>query len=201
VTGRLRARSIPGRDDGHGCEVTHQGRCELIQWSGLGRSRLYDALAPWYHLVYQDWEASVARQGQALASLLASEGRSPSQDVLDAAVGIGTQALGLAHVGSGLRAPTSRPWRSTAPVTRPRVSRFRFAASLRDVRALPVRSATFDAVIALRQRPPALALGRRDSPSLAGIPSVPPPEWTLCHLDAGLRSPAAVRDGRDQELR
>jgi len=30
----------------------------------------YDELAPLYHLVYEDWEASVARQGTALASLI-----------------------------------------------------------------------------------------------------------------------------------
>jgi len=29
----------------------------------------YDALAPWYHLVYQDWEASITRQGEALRTL------------------------------------------------------------------------------------------------------------------------------------
>ena len=56
----------------------------------------YDALAPWYHLVYQDWESSIGRQGRALASLLASEWGSAAHRVLDAAVGIGTQALGLA---------------------------------------------------------------------------------------------------------
>ncbi len=31
----------------------------------------YDDLAPRYHLVYEDWETSVARQGGALASLIA----------------------------------------------------------------------------------------------------------------------------------
>ena len=30
----------------------------------------YDDLAPLYHLVYEDWEVSVARQGKALASLI-----------------------------------------------------------------------------------------------------------------------------------
>jgi hypothetical protein len=30
----------------------------------------YDRLAPLYHLIYEDWEASVTRQGVALASLI-----------------------------------------------------------------------------------------------------------------------------------
>jgi len=59
----------------------------------------YDALAPWYHLVYPDWEASIAWQGRALSSLLASEWGSATHRVLDAAVGVGTQALGLATLG------------------------------------------------------------------------------------------------------
>jgi len=59
----------------------------------------YDALAPWYHLVYQDWEATIGRQGRALSSLLASEWGSLPHRVLDAAVGIGTQALGPGGAG------------------------------------------------------------------------------------------------------
>jgi hypothetical protein len=34
----------------------------------------YDELAPLYHLIYENWEASVARQGAALASLIANIG-------------------------------------------------------------------------------------------------------------------------------
>ena len=108
----------------------------------------YDALAPWYHLVYQDWEVSVARQGQALASLLASEGRSPSQDVLDAAVGIGTQALGLATRGFQVTGSDISPvavHRAGDEAARVGIQMHRIIA---DMRALPVRSATFDAVIA-----------------------------------------------------
>ena len=55
----------------------------------------YDDLAPLYHLVYEDWETSVARQGGALASLIAERWGVNAHTVLDAALGIGTQALGL----------------------------------------------------------------------------------------------------------
>ena len=55
----------------------------------------YDELAPLYHLVYENWEASVARQGKALASLIGEHWGAGARTVLDAAVGIGTQALGL----------------------------------------------------------------------------------------------------------
>ena len=108
----------------------------------------YDALAPWYHLVYQDWEATIARQGRALSSLLASEWGSPPHRVLDAAVGIGTQALGLA--AQGFRVTGSDI--SLAAVQRAREEAGRRGLQLGclvgDVRALPVRSAAFEVVLA-----------------------------------------------------
>ena len=53
----------------------------------------YDELAPLYHLVYQNWEATVAQQGTELASLIGEHWGASARTVLDAAVGIGTQAL------------------------------------------------------------------------------------------------------------
>ena len=54
----------------------------------------YDELAPLYHLVYENWEASVARQGKALASLIGEHWGAGARTVLDAAVGIGTRWSG-----------------------------------------------------------------------------------------------------------
>lgn len=108
----------------------------------------YDALAPWYHLVYQDWESSIERQGRALASLVASEWGSAAGRVLDAAVGIGTQALGLAALGFQVTGSDI----SLAAVQRAGAEAGRRGLPLRcvvgDVRGLPVRSATFDLVLA-----------------------------------------------------
>lgn len=59
----------------------------------------YDRLAPYYHLLYGDWESSVAKQGEALARLLREAGVVPGELVLDAASGIGTQTLGLLKHG------------------------------------------------------------------------------------------------------
>ena len=55
---------------------------------------MYDALAPYYDLIYTDWEATMRRQGDALSPLLR-----PGSPVLDVAAGIGTQALPLAAAG------------------------------------------------------------------------------------------------------
>jgi ubiquinone/menaquinone biosynthesis C-methylase UbiE len=108
----------------------------------------YDALAPWYHLVYQDWEASTRQQGRALSSLMAGEWGSPTRRVLDAAVGIGTQALGLAALDFQVTGSDI----SLAAIQRAGEEAGRRGLHLSclvgDVRALPVRSATFDAVLA-----------------------------------------------------
>ena len=57
----------------------------------------YDAMAAYYHLIFQDWETSMRRQGGIIASLLpppVSVG-----PILDCACGIGTQSLALAKLG------------------------------------------------------------------------------------------------------
>jgi SAM-dependent methyltransferase len=107
----------------------------------------YDELAPLYHLVYDDWETSVERQGAALASLIAEHWGADARAVLDAALGIGTQALGL--LVRGFRVTGSDV--STGAVNRARreaaIRRLPLACLVADFQALPVRSATFDVVL------------------------------------------------------
>jgi SAM-dependent methyltransferase len=60
----------------------------------------YDELASHYHLIFEDWEASITRQASALSVVLQREcGPASEVRVLDCACGIGTQALGLAKLG------------------------------------------------------------------------------------------------------
>jgi SAM-dependent methyltransferase len=107
----------------------------------------YDELAPLYHLVYDDWETSVARQGAALASLVAEHWGADARMVLDAALGIGTQALGL--LARGFRVTGSDVF--AGAVNRARreavMRRLPLACLVADFRALPVRSETFDVVL------------------------------------------------------
>lgn len=58
-------------------------------------ARFYDELAPYFHLLYGDWEGAVREQGSALSVLLDKHAVKPGDAVLDAACGIGTQTLGL----------------------------------------------------------------------------------------------------------
>lgn len=69
----------------------------------------YDQLAPYYHLLYPDWELSIARQGHGLATVLAEFGVCPPARILDAACGIGTQTLGLAQRGYAVTASDLAP--------------------------------------------------------------------------------------------
>ena len=59
----------------------------------------YDGLAPFYHLLFPDWDTSMARQAAALDDIIHQTWGTEVRTVLDAACGIGTQALGLAARG------------------------------------------------------------------------------------------------------
>lgn len=74
-----------------------------------GPSHFYDRLAPYYHLLYGDWERSVHTQGEALAALLVELGVLPGEPVLDAASGIGTQTIGLLQRGYRVTASDISP--------------------------------------------------------------------------------------------
>jgi len=65
----------------------------------MSTAAFYDALAPYYHLIYENWDASIERQGNALDSVISSYSHPSSRSILDVACGIGTQALGLAQRG------------------------------------------------------------------------------------------------------
>ena len=74
--------------------------------------QFYDDLASYHHLIFEDWEASMARQGDALSNLIEKElGQSTPTvvRVLDAACGIGTQTLPLAARGFRLVARDLSP--------------------------------------------------------------------------------------------
>jgi glycine/sarcosine N-methyltransferase len=62
-------------------------------------SGFYDDFAGEYHLLFEDWEASMMRQASAIGLILRQECAVAGARVFDCACGIGTQALGLAKAG------------------------------------------------------------------------------------------------------
>lgn len=72
-------------------------------------SDFYDQLAPFYHLIFPDWNASIARQAQALDAVIRARLGDGPRRVLDVSCGIGTQALGLAALGHHVTASDLSP--------------------------------------------------------------------------------------------
>src|SRR5258708_27724271 len=64
---------------------------------GLASFDFYEALAEHYHLLFEDWNQSIERQGKALNAILHSMLRRSPLKILDCAFGIGTQAIGFAQ--------------------------------------------------------------------------------------------------------
>ncbi|HKZ04667.1 MAG TPA: class I SAM-dependent methyltransferase [Methylomirabilota bacterium] len=107
----------------------------------------YDDLAPLYHLVYENWEASVGRQGSRLASVITEQWGADARTVLDAAVGIGTQALGLAGLGFRVTGADLSPG-AVARAAREAARRgLALPCLVADFRALPVRARSVDVVL------------------------------------------------------
>jgi glycine/sarcosine N-methyltransferase len=74
--------------------------------------QFYDDLASYYHLIFDNWDATMARQGDALVGLIREELESSQplgRRILDAACGIGTQTLPLAARGFRLVARDVSP--------------------------------------------------------------------------------------------
>jgi len=72
-------------------------------------ARFYSELAPLFHLVYPDWEASIQRQALSLDLLIRSQWGAATRNLLDVACGVGTQSLGLARLGYSVTASDLSP--------------------------------------------------------------------------------------------
>jgi hypothetical protein len=59
----------------------------------------YNKLAPNYHLISPNWEQSIDRQARHLGAVIRELWGYRVHDVLDAARGVGTQAIGVAQLG------------------------------------------------------------------------------------------------------
>ena len=111
----------------------------------------YDELASHYNLIFENSEAYISRQAEALAPILKRECHSAGTiRILDCACGIGTQALGLTHMRFDVTASDLSP----ASVARLRLEAFQrgldihsFVADMVDLNSIP--ESNFDAVICM----------------------------------------------------
>jgi glycine/sarcosine N-methyltransferase len=108
----------------------------------------YDHLAGEYHLIYADWHNAVRRQGAVLDRLLRAHlGEGPHR-ILDAACGIGTQAIGLALRGHDVRASDISAASVERAVHEAAALGVALDARVADLRDLSAHGDGFDAVIA-----------------------------------------------------
>lgn len=165
---------------------------------------LYDEIASLYHLVYQDWEAAIAHQSQAIDVIVCERLGAGPHDVLDVSCGIGTQSLGLA--GRGHRVTASDL--SEASVERARREAgergLEIAFDVRDMRASDRdRAGRFDVVLSADNSVPHLldrdavvdafaAFGRAARPG--GLVVVTVRDYARESLEDGQVRPYGVRE-------
>lgn len=107
----------------------------------------YDGLAPTYHRLYPDWDTAVRDQAEALDRALGRRLGAGPHRVLDCAVGIGTQALGLSALGhhvSGTDLSEGALQRARTEAARRGLT---MPLSVADMRHLPFADGAFDAVV------------------------------------------------------
>lgn len=109
--------------------------------------QFYDQLAADYHLIYADWDASVARQGASLNRLISAHLGDGPHAVLDCACGIGTQAIGLALCGHRVTGSDLSPTAAARANREADARGVKLSAAATDMRRLPFRSERFDAVV------------------------------------------------------
>jgi 2-polyprenyl-3-methyl-5-hydroxy-6-metoxy-1,4-benzoquinol methylase len=108
----------------------------------------YDDLAQWYHLIFEDWNRTIANQAAVLGPILERHTGKTSAYVLDCACGIGTQTIGLAqrgHIVAGSDLSRSAVARAAHEAT---MRGFNVTFHVADMRKLSViPEAGFDAVV------------------------------------------------------
>lgn len=109
----------------------------------------YDQLSPYYKYIFQDWNASVERQAAILAEVIREHFDGDIHSILDAACGIGTQAIGLAQKGYQLTGADISPGEIEKARLEASKRNLEIAFHAADMRALQQTFQTkFDLVIA-----------------------------------------------------
>jgi glycine/sarcosine N-methyltransferase len=113
-------------------------------------AEFYEPFAEVYHLIFDDWNASIARQAKAIDRLLRNELGKAQLRILDCACGIGTQAIGLSQVGHLITASDvcGKTIERARVEAQQRALAITFHVSDRTTLA-EIREGDFDAVIAL----------------------------------------------------
>ncbi|MFE2416491.1 class I SAM-dependent methyltransferase [Streptomyces hokutonensis] len=107
----------------------------------------YDGLAADYHLIFPDWDASMARQAAALGGVVRARLGAGPHRVLDCSCGIGTQAIGLAGLGHRVVGSDLSPAAAARAAAESAARGVGLPTTAADMRALPFRPSVFDVVV------------------------------------------------------
>lgn len=129
----------------------------------------YDALAPDYHLIFPDWDASMARQAAVLGELVRRRLGPGPHRILDCACGIGTQAVGLALAGHQVVGGDLSPVAVSRAVTEAATRGVSLPAVAADMRRLPFTSSGFDVVLCADNALPHLLTAQDVESALRGM--------------------------------
>ncbi|UUN27044.1 class I SAM-dependent methyltransferase [Streptomyces sp. FIT100] len=139
----------------------------------------YDALAADYHLIFPDWDASMARQAAALDGLIRPRLGPGPHRILDCSCGIGTQAIGLALTGHRVTGTDLSPRAAARATAEARARGTRLPVAAADMRALPFRPFAFDAVVSADNSLPHLLTTDGIRAALTGMHRVLRPDGLL----------------------
>ncbi|MFF4210448.1 class I SAM-dependent methyltransferase [Streptomyces sp. NPDC001796] len=107
----------------------------------------YDRLAPDHHLIFADWDTSMAHQAEVLGGLLRRHLGAGPYRILDCSCGIGTQAIGLALAGHRVVGSDVSPVAAARAAAEATARGAGLAVAAADMRLLPFRSSVFDVVV------------------------------------------------------
>jgi SAM-dependent methyltransferase len=110
--------------------------------------QFYDALAPWYHVIFPDWDASMERQGAMLDTLIEQEWGPKRKSIADLAAGVGTQAIPLRRRGHQVVAADLARRAVKRALTEAAGRGLRLTGACGDFTAVPLRDGSVDLVIA-----------------------------------------------------
>ncbi|MFD9822758.1 class I SAM-dependent methyltransferase [Streptomyces violascens] len=115
--------------------------------SGSSVRNFYDELAPDYHLIFADWDASMAYQAKTLDELIRPHLGAGPHTVLDCSCGIGTQAIGLALGGHTVVGSDLSPVAVSHAAVRAAARGTTLPVAAANMCALPFTSSVFDVVL------------------------------------------------------
>ncbi|MBC9729422.1 class I SAM-dependent methyltransferase [Streptomyces sp. TRM68367] len=107
----------------------------------------YDGLAPDYHLIFRDWDTSMAHQATVLNEVVRQRLGTGPHTVLDCSCGIGTQAIGLALRGHEVVGSDLSPLAAARAAAEAAARGAHLPAAAADMRRLPFASSAFDIVV------------------------------------------------------